>query len=107
MTPENEESAEVLVENPYWTSAQKHRPVGESSNLTGTVFDALEVRLIESDQKLSALYRDVLKKTLEAKKLNAEQTIRAMKEQENLIRAKQRAEGIQHGENTTQHVEEF
>lgn len=105
MTPENEESAEMLGEAIGLNGDGKS--FYESSNLTGTVFDALEVRLIESDQKLSALYRDVLKKTLEAKKLNAEQTIRAMKEQENLIRAKQRAEGIQHGENTTQYVEEF
>lgn len=96
MTPE-EESADAPSEATYLNGDGKS--FYESSNLTGTVFDALEVRLIEGDDKLAALYKEVLKKTLEAKKLNAEQTIRTMKEQEQRIRAEQSKQGIQHGQN--------
>jgi len=96
MTPE-EDGMDVLEEAAYLNSTR--RSFYESSTLTGTVFDALEVRLIEGDDKLTSLYKEVLKKTLEAKKLNAEQTIRAMKEQEQRIRVEQSKQGIQHGQN--------
>lgn len=102
MTPEEETS----VKKEEAPASERRYDSYESAELTGTVFDALEVRLIESDEKLCALYRDVLKKTLEAKKLNAEQAIRAMKEQEQRVRAEQRAQGIQHGQNA-QYVDEF